>query len=555
MQEPRNPVDLASIAETLLSLERRIARLESETGIIPERKPSGSEPEVRKSRAVQSEDIEFEIGFHWFARFGIVALALGMAFLLTFPYEHFPPAAPALLGYGLVAALVAIGYAMRRSYELVSRYLLGGGLVLLYFTTLRMYFFSIQPVLDRHSLPACVPLIAVSIIAASIALRRESVYLLNFALAMCALTVLVVGNDFIVLSGILAIACFSAYLHIRFGRPVFLLSGAVLTFLAFWLWAVNNPIIGNPLQFITTPSWGLFVLHGYLMIFAAGTFLARRNGEPWVTVLTTVVFCSLYYGILALLALSSFQVLFVLHHILAAVLFLTFAVIFWLSERSAYLTFIYAMAGYFALTALILKSIPMPDAFIWLSMQSLLVLSTAIWFRSRFIVVANIFLYFLILFAYVIIVEKVNAIGISFGFVALLSARIMNWQQRRLELKTELMRNAYLTAAFLAFPYMLFRIVPAKYVGLSWMGVAILYYLLNMLIQNQKYRWMGHLTLLLSVLYMLVVGITAMEPVYRIVSFLILGVMLLGASLIFTRQRAKKTTREKNGSVLPPGEQ
>ena len=47
------------------------------------------------------------------------------------------------------------------------------------------------------------------------------------------------------------------------------------------------------------------------------------------------------------------------------------------------------------------------------------------------------------------------------------TARLLNWQQSRLELKTGLMRNAYLLSAWLVFPYALYHLVPGKDVGLA----------------------------------------------------------------------------------------
>ena len=148
--------------------------------------------------------------------------------------------------------------------------------------------------------------------------------------------------------------------------------------------------------------------------------------------------------------------------------------------------------------------------------------TTAVWFRSRFIVVANFLMFVAIIVGYVAVAERETGISIGFGIVALASARILNWQRDRLELKTELMRNAYLIGAFLVLPYALYHLVPGKYIGLAWVGLALVYYVLNLVVQNRKYRWMGHATLLMTACYLAVVGTRQFEPVYRIVSFLAL---------------------------------
>jgi len=112
------------------------------------------------------------------------------------------------------------------------------------------------------------------------------------------------------------------------------------------------------------------------------------------------------------------------------------------------------------------------------------------------------------------------------------------------------MRNAYLAAAFFMFPYALYHIVPGSYVSLSWMVVAVFYYILSRLLNNIKYRWMAVSTLLLTVLYVFLVDMTKLDPVYRVISFLLLAVVLIIISTLYSRVRAKnapaKSDKEAN---------
>ena len=145
----------------------------------------------------------------------------------------------------------------------------------------------------------------------------------------------------------------------------------------------------------------------------------------------------------------------------------------------------------------------------------------------------------LLMLAFLVMAGEVSLISLSFGFVALLSARILNWQKNRLELQTEQMRNAYLACAFLIIPYSLYNSMPEGYLILSWVVVTILYYALGYVLKNIKYRWMGHLTLLLTVIYVVGVGSYKLKQVHRIVSFLIVGVLLLIVSLVYTKLKSK----------------
>ena len=224
------------------------------------------------------------------------------------------------------------------------------------------------------------------------------------------------------------------------------------------------------------------------------------------------------------------------------------AALFWVRERSRFATFVYAMTGYAALNMALIKVTEVPDLFVWLSAQSLLVVTTAIWFRSRFIIVANFLIYLIVVTCYMVyemvMMKQENGIILVFGVVALTSSRILKWQKDRLELKTELMRNAYLTSAFVVFPYALYHIVPQAWVALSWVGIALFYYGMNLLTQARKYRWMGHNTLLLAAAYILVMGIGRLEGTQRILSFLVLGTVLVLVSLVFTVIRARQRRSE-----------
>jgi uncharacterized membrane protein len=71
---------------------------------------------------------------------------------------------------------------------------------------------------------------------------------------------------------------------------------------------------------------------------------------------------------------------------------------------------------------------------------------------------------------------------------------------------------------------------------------------MNMLTESRKYRWLGHNTLLLTVGYILLIGVAKLEGAQRIVSFLILGSVLLVVSLVFTVIRARQAKGE-----TPPG--
>jgi uncharacterized membrane protein len=99
------------------------------------------------------------------------------------------------------------------------------------------------------------------------------------------------------------------------------------------------------------------------------------------------------------------------------------------------------------------------------------------------------------------------------------------------------MRNLYLAIAFVLVLYSLYRALPASYVALSWTVAAVCYFGLSLLLRNIKYRWMAIFQLLATVLYLFFVDLARLDPRYRVVAFLFLGLMALGISLSYSKLR------------------
>jgi hypothetical protein len=383
----------------------------------------------------------------------------------------------------------------------------------------------------------------------TVALRQKSRWLLVLAFCIGLTTLVVLGAPDLIFTGVCLFAALGAIVSIRYDWQDFLLFCIPVCYVTHLFWAINRPWAGRSFQILVEPVAAIFFPLVYTLILAIGSFWRRDHSqENPLTVVSVLLNTGLGFGLFLLTSARADPALFAPAHFAAALVYLGLAVAFWRSETSRVSTFFYAMTGYLALTAAIAKISTSPEVFIWLSGQSLVVVTTALWFRSRLIVVANFFIYVAIVLAYMVLVKGETGISVGFGVVALVSARILNWKKERLELKTELMRNAYLASAFVVFPYALYHLVPRAYVSLAWIGIAVGYYLMNFVIRNRKYRWMGHLTLLLTVAYVIVIGVTQLAPAYRIVSFLVLGTVLLVVSLIFTQVRAcrKRVPNDKS---------
>ncbi|HVU34200.1 MAG TPA: hypothetical protein VHE61_12255 [Opitutaceae bacterium] len=540
---PSGPDD----ADRLARLEARLARLEAHLGLPPAAPTSESAsagpaaPATPVPTKPTTDSFEVEVGQTWFARAGILALAVGAASLLTRPYPDLPAALPPLAGFAVTIALFAGATTGRKTFPLVAGYLRAAAMALLYCSALRLFFFG------RSVLPAgnvaveLVVLAAVSLVNLGIAWRRGSPWLMALAFITAMETPLAVDRPGVVLGGVVLFALIAALIGAQRPWTTLLPVGVALTFTAYFLWAIGNPLHGGDYHWATRPGIAPLVLLACTAVF--GTVPFGRDGvtpDQPAPAFAAVLNASLGYVVFLLHTAAVSDPNFAVRHALAAGVFVALAAMAWHRHRSVIATFFYAMCGYTALGIAITKASAVPDVFVWLSAESVLVVATAIWFRSRFIVVANFLIYVAVVLAYVVLNNRETGISIGFGIVALVSARVLNWQRHRLALKTELMRNAYLIGAFIIFPYALAHLSPPRFTALAWVALAVLYYALNVIIRNQKYRWMGHGTLLLTTVYVIIPHPDGLTAAQRVLSVLVLGVVLLTVSLTSSWQHRKR---------------
>jgi hypothetical protein len=432
-------------------------------------------------------------------------------------------------------------------------------MVLLFFATLRLCYFGAPSLLAPSSMAAAAVLAMAVAVNLAIAWSRQSAFLTGLALLTGLIAALAVGKPWYVFGMVTAMILIAGLAARSRDWPWLVVLASPGAYLTYLMWAVGNPLFGNRLEVAAGPMAAAWFLLGWMVINAVAMTMRRGHETEETVAQVGAVLNAMGYGLFLLHTLVTYGDAFVSANVAASVVLLGIAVMFRVREQSRFATFIYAMTGYSALTAALIWACGLPDLFVWLSLQSLLVVSTAIWFHSRFIIVGNFMIYLAMIGCYMVVEKDENGISLVFGLVALVSAAILSWQKHRLELKTELMRNAYLTCAFFIFPYALYHIVPWALVAPSWVALAMFYYGMYLVRKSAKYRWMGHNTLLLTVGYLLVIGIGKLEGAQRILSFLVLGTVLLVVSVVFTRMRARQlrdeeAQRQHESPASPGGE-
>ena len=484
----------------------------------------------------QSEDLlELKVGQFWLAKIGIIILTIGIASILILPFQNFPSFLPSLIG--LAASLIILGLSRfwKKNNNYMVNYLMGSGIVTLFISVLRLHFFSTAPIITNDYILTLLLLVIVTF-SIFLAVKKNTQGIGALGTILFAVTALISNSAVITFLLLILLSANSVYFKKKYNWLFLFAVGISSTYISHLIWYVNTPFLGNDLTFRTENQYNIIFLLAYLIIYSLGNLSNDSSlKEDLKTSSISFFNCALFDGLFILILFTSKAN--AGFHLLAAMVLISISIIYWTKQQSKYSTFFYSMSGYLTLSIAIALLTPHPDYYFWLGLQSLLVISTAVWFRSKIIVVANFLIFITIIITFLATEVHTGITLISFGIIALVSARILNWKQLRLELKTEQMRNTYLMVSLLIIPYSLFRLVNIEYVSLSWIALSIFYYVLGILLKIKKYRWMALLTLLLTVGFSFILGLSSSDTSFKIISFLSVGVALIITSVIYSRKK------------------
>ncbi len=545
-------VEDSDLRKVVMQLNERVLHVEKQLGISPPvHKAIEPEPvpaEMESTQSGDQETLEFEVGQTWFALIGIVVLAIGMAFLLSLPFASLPGWLPSIGGYLVCGVVFVVAKISAKSFQDISKYLRGAGMLLLFFATWRLFDFSPEPALSGGSLTGRLLLILVVVTNVVLAWRRNSQILFTISMITGMAACLVGEGNWFPLVGISALVALAGFVQVKLEWRSIAPVTFVLAIIAYILWAIGNPLVSDELAISSEFYMMVWAIPVWVTLVSV-TIMLRPDTtvEDGPVQVSDLLLCGFGFGLFFLHHLIAFDQQLLFSHLAMALIYLLLSMVFWVREQSRISTFFFAMTGYMALSFALIKAFEGTEMFVALSLQSLVVIATAVYFSSPFIIVANCLIFIGIIGGYIFVTDVEKGMSIGFGVVALISARILNWQKERLVLKTELMRNTYLLIAFLILPYALYFLVPEGYAAVALVGLALFYYGLHLTLGNRKYRWMGHATLLLTALYTVLIGTAQLDSHYRIITFLILGSIMLIVSLIFTMRRAKRTKSIESG--------
>ena len=536
-----NDSNLEKLLNQYDSLEKRISLIEARLGAadIPVRKPQEEDQEFDISFG-SSADIEVRIGSQGLAWLGTIVMIFGIMFLMTYAQNLGYSLFPSILGYLLAGSIFLVAHKIRKSLSHLDFMLNFSGYILAFYVTLRLHFLTPDPVISQVGIGLAVILILIAGLI-GFALRKNSEFFAALSIIFLVATALISGITQVTMALLVVAAATSAVLFLRKEWRHLLMVSLFLVYISHLIWLMGTPFLGNPLGVVDAHQNNLFYLFVYAAIYAFMALAPRKESIPERFYISMVIWNAISFLVLVLLVVLAFyEQNYAGIFAGIAIICLVYAVILHTRSTREFIPALFACFGFMAMSVSVYGYTGLPNAHLLLALQSLLVVSLALWFRSKIIVVVNTLLYLMILLIYVIAYPSVDSINIVFALVALASGRILNWQKERLTLQTEFLRNLYLIEAFFMVLYSLQQVVPVQYVTLSWTLAAAVYLVMSFILQNIKYRWMAIFTFIATAIYLFAVDLASLQVGYRVLAFLFLAAISIAASVYYTKRLRKK---------------
>ncbi|MEI6434459.1 MAG: hypothetical protein WCP32_06410 [Bacteroidota bacterium] len=543
-------VVISELLEKVNSLEIRIDKIEGQLdGAVQslasaragryqtEHTVSNTNEDVLVDKGLIESNI-FEYGLAWF---GSLVLLFGIAFLSNLARNYLNGPLASIVGYSAVAGVFFLSWYLRNSFTHLSFLLNISAHLLVYYITLRLYFFIAQPVIPVKGVVLFM-LFAVVCIQCYYAIRRNSELQAVIALILSLATALFADATFVSLPLIIITAGLSVFLFFRFGWQRLLIASMILVYASQSIWLLNNPIMGNPIGAFATHTFNLVSLFLYGAIFSVIPMIRQEGKFPNSVYPATILINGMSFSVVLLSVIASYYSAgYVWIFSMISALCLVYSIFLKYRTKRIFDPAFFAIYSFMALSVAVYGYSKLPDALWLLALQSLLVVSWALWFRSKIIVVMNTILFVGILIIYLAFYHSVDKVNFAFVVTAFVSARVINWKKERLTLKTEFIRNTYMITLFFSMLFALYHVAPKQYVTLSWTGAAVFYFVMSLILKNIKYRWMAIATVLFTGFYLFFVDLSHLETGYRTLAFLFLAAISLGASLYFTKKVRKKS--------------
>lgn len=539
--------EIEKIKRQLSSLEDRLSRLESAFLSAENKNLNKSEVTAQTTDTSsipvtldeEGRGLESQIGRFGLAWLGNIVLLFGIIFLTEYLMIFGHRILSVFLGYIAVGSIFILANYLKKSNDHLAFMFKMNSQILLFYITLRLHFFSASPILSNKVISVILILLIIAL-QVYMAVRYKSQTFAALSLIFTLVTAIVIDATHLTLPLMTLTALGSWFYYYKFNWSPLLIVTIIFTYVSFFLWVMGNPVMGHTMKLIENQHSGVIYLFGLGSCFPVLLLFRKEDGSSDVF-LTGMTFLNgiLFTFLLVFVVLGFFSKNYVALFSIITICCLIYSIILHYKSDWNFASAFYALYGFMAMSIALYGLFGFPQVYLLLSVQSLIVVTMALWFRNRLIIVMNSILFLTILLIYLILSKSVDGVNFSFALISLISARIINWKRSRLQIKTDLIRNLYMAEGFIMVLYALVHAVPKQFVTLSWTIAALLYFLIGFILKNVKYRYMALGTMICASFYLFIRDLARIELIYRVLALLVLAAISIGISIYYTN-RIKK---------------
>ncbi len=533
--------DIFEISQRLNLVEDKLMELQQPASQYIKKEPVSEEEDFEINLPFSAKSsIEYGVGESGMAWLGNIVLFIGITFLVSYIQNSGTVILSAVVGFAAVAGLYLSSWITRKSYSFLSKLFAYNGHFLVFYFTLRLHFFQDHPLIKNETL-GFILLLIVTFSLLLKAYQKQSQLLAGIVLIML-LTCGFLINEVSLVSGITMLAAvISMILYYRFGWLKLTFVLIFLVYLAHVNWLINNPLLGNNPEFVSSPGNGYWFFILSWFAFSMLALIPHKKEVSDEFVIASVVWNGLGFTvILGLIVVTYFKENYVPIFVLLSLFCLIYSSVLRLRSTLTITAPMYVLFGFLSLSVAIFGIFGLPQSYSYLALQSLLVVSMALWYRSRFIVIMNTILFLTLMTVYLLQSESIDQINISYTLVAFISARIINWKKERLNIRTELVRNLYLMSGFLMTLITFYHISSPAYITASWIFVAVLFFIASLLLKKKKYRWLAIAAIIASAIRLIFIDMSNIDIGYRVLIFMVFAILSITVSILYTKYYVNK---------------
>lgn len=547
--------EINSIKRKNKQLEKKVLHLEEQMGI--EEVEESNNTKVVEEKVVKSNDeafnFESKVVLKWFTWIGILALVLGVGYFIKYAIENdwISPVMRIFAGIAFGLGLVISGniISKQEKYSFWARSLMGGGFAIIYFAIYSMYHFEEYRAATEISLATDIVMLSLVVICAIlVSLKHNSEVIFGEAFFLGYITSLL-SNNFetltLIYCFILTLGLVTIVSYKRWNISGF--SGLIASYIVYMIWYLNNSesiltaniflilfFIVNTIQIMILKTNSKEVDVNYYKVpmtlinsFAFYIsyllqFTSKQNPDMGLFTLYLSIFYVVMYFISKLQKTTKIHIV----HLYLAILYFTLFIPLKIDKD--------LITIFWALEALLLSVLSFKFESLHIRITSFFVATIAF---------SKTLMFDTFVFTGIGAVRTFSSTRLASYLVTIGVFYLIAWfynKNIKSLVKDEIVIPQIYTsfATFLVFVLMILEF-ERFWISIGWMSFALVLQAIGFIFKDRALRIQAICLFAVTILKIFLYDTGELETIYRIISFMILGAILLLISLIYTKYKDK----------------